>query len=57
MENLRYNTILRNTERKNNFNVEKFGHKNDINWNQTNSIINWNQKYSDSIHIDTNHTE
>ena len=29
----------------------------DVNWNHTDSILNWNQKDSDSINIDTNHTE
>ena len=27
-----------------------------MNWNHTDSILNWHQKYSDSIHVDPNHT-
>ena len=38
------------------FEVEKVGRKNSINWNHTDSIVNWNRKYSDSIHVDPNHT-
>ena len=30
--------------------------QNPVNWNNTDSILNWNQKYSDSIHVDLNHT-
>ena len=56
MENLRGNNIFKNAERKNNSEVEKVGRKNLVNWNCTNSIINWNQKYSDSIHVYPNHT-
>ena len=48
---------FQNVKRQKNFNVEKVGRKNTLNWNHTNLILNWNQKYSDSIHVDTNHTE
>ena len=44
---LRGNKIFENAERNNNFEVEKVGCKN--------SVI-WNHKYSDSIHVDQNHT-
>ena len=57
MENLKYNTIKKNAECENNFNVEKFGRKNSVNWNHTNSILNWNKKYFDLIHVDQNHTK
>ena len=53
---LRGNKIFENAERRNNFEVEKFGRKNSVNWNQTNSILNWNHKYPESIHVDPNHT-
>ena len=33
------------------------GRKHSVNWNHTDSIINWNQKYTDSVHIDPNHTD
>ena len=56
MENLRDNTIFKNDEHENNINVENFGRKNSINWNHNNSILNFNQKYSDLIPIDPNHT-
>ena len=56
VENLRDNTIFKNTECKDNSNVQKFGGKNSVNWNHTNLIINYNQKYSDLIHVDPNHT-
>ena len=39
--------FFENTERENNFEVEKVGRKT--------SVI-WNHKYSDSIHVDLNHT-
>ena len=46
--NLGGNNILENSERKNNFEVEKVGRKN--------SVI-YNHKDSDSIHADPNHSE
>ena len=55
MENLRY-IFFKNSERKDNFNVEKFGHEHIVNWNHTNLILNWNKKDSDSIQVDLNHT-
>ena len=39
--------FFKNTERENNSEVEKVGRKN--------SVI-WDHKYSDSIHVDLNHT-
>ena len=39
------------------FQVEKVGHGNDVNRNHTNLILNRNQKYSDYIHVDPNHTD
>ena len=57
LENLRSNKNFKNTERKNNFKVEKVGCKNSVNWNHTNSIINWTKKDSDFIHVDPKHTE
>ena len=46
-KNLKGNHIFENTERKNNFEVKKFGRKN--------SVI-WNLKDSDSIHVNTDKT-
>ena len=56
VENIRGNKNFKNAECKNYFKVEKVGRKHSANWNQTDSIPNFNQKYSDPIHIDTNHT-
>ena len=53
---LRENKVFKNAERENNSNVENFGRKNSINWNHTDSILNLNQKYSDSINVDLNNT-
>ena len=50
-------TLKKNDECKNNFKVGKVERKNSIDWNQTNSILIWNQGYSESIHVDTNHTD
>ena len=47
-ETLEAETFFENTERKNNFQVEKVGRKN--------SVI-WNHKDSDLIHIDPSHIE
>ena len=55
MENLRYNTIFKNYERRDNFNVENNGSKNSVIWNNIDLILNWNQKDSDLIHVDLNH--
>ena len=44
VKNLRDNKIFKNSEHKDNFNVEKLGHKNSINWNHTDLILNWNKK-------------
>ena len=57
VENLRDNKNFKNAERKKSSKVEKVGRKNSVNWNHTNSILNWNKKYSKLIHIDTNHTD
>ena len=35
VENLRDNTIFKNSERKDDVNVENFGRKNSVNYNQT----------------------
>ena len=48
--------FFKNAERENNFEVEKVGHGNSVNWNHTHSILNWNKKYSDLIHVDLNRT-
>ena len=56
-ENLRDNKFSKNTERENNLIVEEVGRKNSVNWNHTDLIPNWNQKYSGSIHIYPNHTK
>ena len=42
-ENLRGNKIIENAKCENNIEVEKVGHKNSVNWNHTDLIINWNQ--------------
>ena len=47
---------IENAEYKNNSKVEKVGRKNSVTWNHTGSILNWNLKYPESIHFDTNHT-
>ena len=57
VENFRGNNIFKNSERKNNSEVGNFGCKNSVHWNHTNLILNWNQKYSDLIHVDPNHTD
>ena len=57
MENLRGNKTFKYAEYKNIFEVERVGRKNSVNWNHTNSILNWNKKDSDSIKVDTNETE
>ena len=57
MENLRDNTIFKNAEHKNNFNIETVWRKISVNWNHTHSILNCNQKYSDLVHVGPNHTE
>ena len=57
VENLRDNKVFKNAERENNSEFENVLRENDVNWNHTNSIINWNQKYSDLINIDPNHTD
>ena len=56
VKKLKGNNIFKNAERKNIFQLENFGRQNAVNWNHPNLILNWNQKYSDSIHIDLNHT-
>ena len=53
--NIRENTIIKNADNKNNLNFEKFGRKDSINWNHNDPILNWNQKDSNSIHVDPNH--
>ena len=40
VENIRDNKIFKNAERENNFEIEKVGRKNSVNWNHTNSILN-----------------
>ena len=55
--NLRDKDIFKDAECKNNFEVKKVWREYSVNWNHTDSIINWNQKYSDSIHVDLNHTD
>ena len=57
MENLRGNKSFKNAEHKNNFKVGKVGREKSLNWNHIDSILDWNQKYSDSINIDPNHTD
>ena len=56
VENLRDNTVFKNSEHRDNFNVEKVGSKNSVNWNHTKSILNRNKTESDLIHVDKNHT-
>ena len=56
MENIRGKKCFKNAERKKNSEVEKFGQESDVNWNHTDLILNCNQKDSDSIHVDMNHT-
>ena len=56
VENHRGNEVFKYAERENNFNIKNFGRKNSVNWNHTNLVLNWNQKYSESIHVDPNHT-
>ena len=53
-ENLKGNKIFKSAERKNNFEVEKIGRKTYVDCNHTRLILNWNQKDSDSIHVDPN---
>ena len=48
IEKLGGNKTFENTERKNNFEVEKFGHENDIIWNHRDSGL---------IRVDPNHTD
>ena len=55
VENLRGNKTLKSAERKK-VEVKKVGRKNSVDWNHTDSILNWDQKDSDSIHVDMNHT-
>ena len=57
VENLKDNKISKNAECENNFEVKKLGTKKSVIWNHIESIRNWNQKDSDSIHIDHNHTD
>ena len=47
--------MFKNSERRNNFEVEKVGRNNSVNWNHTDLILNWNNKDSNSIRIDLNH--
>ena len=56
LENLRDKIVFKNSERKDNFNVETFWHKNSVNRNHTKSNLNYNQNYSDLINVDLNHT-
>ena len=56
MKNFRGNKTFRNYERKNRFEVEIFGHKHSVNWNETNLILNWSKKDCDLLHIDPNRT-
>ena len=56
-EKLRGNNIFKNVQHENNFKVENVGCKNSVNWNHIESILYWNQEYSNSIHIDPNHTD
>ena len=46
VENLRVNNIYKNSERGNNYEVEKVEWKKSVNWNHTNSI-----------NVDPNHTD
>ena len=57
VEKLRDNKIIKNAEHKYNFEVENFGHSNCVNFNHTNLVQDWNQKYSDLIHIDPKQTD
>ena len=56
VETLIYKNIKKNAECANSskVEVEKVGH--DVNCNHTDSIINRNKKYSNSIHVYLNHT-
>ena len=56
MKKFRGNKTFRNYERKNRFEVEIFGHKHSVNWNETNLILNWSKKDCDLLHIDPNRT-
>ena len=55
IENPEGNTIFKNTGRENNFEVEKFGHKNYVIFNHVNSN-NINTDSNHSNHADSNHT-
>ena len=57
LENLRGSKGFKNSERENNFKVEKVGGKNSVNWNQTDSILHQNQNYFDLIHTDPNYID
>ena len=54
VENFKDNNIFKNSGCKKNSEAENVGR--DVNLNQTDLIINWDQKYSDLIYVDPNHT-
>ena len=56
IENLRGNNIFTNAERESNLKLKSRA-QNFVNWNHTGSILNWNQKDSESIHVDPNATD
>ena len=57
VENIRGYKNFKSADRKNKIEVDKFGRKNSVNWNHTDLIINYNKKYSDSIHVGPCHTD
>ena len=50
VENLRVNNIYKNSERGNNYEVEKVEWKKSVNWNHTNLILNWNKTFQLDSH-------
>ena len=57
VENLIGNNIFKNAKRKDIYEVEKFGRKKSVNLNHADSILNWDEKYFNLIHVDLSHTE
>ena len=55
--NLRHKIIFKISEHKTNFSIEKFGRGNSVNWNYTDLILNWSQKYSESIYLHPDHNK
>ena len=57
MENSRENKKNRNAEQNEYFEVEEVGRKNSVNWNHSDSILNWNQRKSYSTHVDPSYND